>query len=143
MDDLPINDALTLPGYELWITTSRSSGPGGQHVNKTNSAVTLHFSPATSGCLTPWQKTRIERLLQNRINRDGVLQVHAQDERSQLRNIDLARARLADLIAQAVVPPKRRKKTRPSKSAKRRRLREKRMNAEKKQSRQKPPHPHD
>ena len=138
MDDLTIRPDLTIPGYELWFTASRSGGPGGQHANKTSSAVTLHWCPAQSGVLDDPTKQQLIRRLGSRINNDGVLQINAQDERSQHRNLELARTRMAETIAQALKRRKRRKRTRPSLASKRRRLNNKRRRGERKKLRQNP-----
>jgi len=137
-DDLYINDDLTIPHYELWFTATTSGGPGGQHANKTASRVTLHFAPEQSSVLSPWQKDRLMRRLASRITNDGVLQISAGDERSQHRNRELTRERMADVIREGLRRPKRRKRTRPSLGAKRRRLEHKRQRSEIKKSRKNP-----
>ncbi|MEM1348854.1 MAG: alternative ribosome rescue aminoacyl-tRNA hydrolase ArfB [Myxococcota bacterium] len=137
-DDLYIHDDLTIPHFELWFTATTSGGPGGQHANKTASRVTLHFAPEHSSVLSSWQKERLARKLSSRITADGVLQVSAGDERSQHRNRELARARMAEVIREGLRRPKRRKRTRPSLSSKRRRLEHKRRRGELKKTRKTP-----
>lgn len=123
MDDgLPIGDNHMIPAWELWFTTSRSSGPGGQHANKTNSRVSLHWSVEATTAFDDFLKRRIMRRLASRIDGDGVLALHAEDTPSQHRNKELARERLAALVAAAIVPPKRRRATRPSRASQRRRV---------------------
>lgn len=138
MEDLDIKHGLTIPAYELWFTATRSGGPGGQHANKTSSAVTLHWVPRHSGSLDDDQKQRLLRALSTRLTADGELQVAAQDERSQHRNRQLARERMAELILGALKRQKPRKRTRPSRAAKRRRLKNKRHRSDIKASRKKP-----
>lgn len=123
MDDaLPIGDDHAIPAWELWFTASRSGGPGGQHANKTNSRVSLHWSVETTTAFEGYLKRRIMRRLAHRIDGDGVLAIHAEDTPSQHRNKELARARLAEMVAAALVPPKRRRATRPSRASQRRRV---------------------
>ena len=132
-----IGPQLEIPDYELWYTASRSGGPGGQHVNTTSSKITLHWSPADSGVLTDDQKQRVLRRLGNRINKDGVLMIDASEHRSQHRNKEIAQERLADLIRRALAPRKRRKRTRPTRGSIERRLKAKRITAERKKTRSK------
>ena len=106
----------------------RSSGPGGQNVNKVATAVELRFDVARSG-LSEEVCARLRVLARNRITADDILVIDARAARTQMENRQAARARLADLIGRALVPPKRRKKTRPSKASKERRLDEKRRRA--------------
>lgn len=135
MEDLVINDQLTLPAYELWYTASRAGGPGGQHVNTTSSRVTLHWCPQRSGVLTDEQKQRIGSKLASRINLEGVLQLHVDTHRSQLRNREEAGARLVELIREALHRPRTRKPTRPSRGSVERRLTEKAVASAKKKNR--------
>lgn len=132
-----IGPQVEIPDYELWYTASRSGGPGGQHVNTTSSKITLHWSPADSGVLTDDQKQRVLRRLGNRINKDGVLMIDASEHRSQHRNKEIAQERLADLIRRALAPRKRRKRTRPTRGSIERRLKAKRITAERKKTRSK------
>jgi ribosome-associated protein len=137
-DDLPINDRITLPGYELWFTASRASGPGGQHVNTSSTRVTLHWSVDNSAVLTTAQKARVRAKLANRINSEGVLQVSSEAGRSQHDNKEAARARLAELVAEALVVQKRRLRTRPTLGSQRRRVESKKQRGEVKKMRKKP-----
>jgi ribosome-associated protein len=138
MEDLRINDEIVIPGSELEIGASRSGGPGGQHANKVSSRVTLSWSVATTNALQPWLRARVMRRLASRITRDGILMVHVEDHRSQHRNREVARERLAALIRGALAPRKRRVPTRPSGAARRRRLADKRHRAAIKQRRRRP-----
>jgi ribosome-associated protein len=137
-DDLHINDRLTVPGYELWFTASRSSGPGGQHANTTSSRVTLHWVPANTGALQGEDKERLISRLSGKLTSDGELQVSAQDERSQHKNRAIARDRMAEVLRAAMRKRKRRKRTRTPYWAKQRRLRNKKRVAEKKSTRKNP-----
>lgn len=122
MDDLRITAGLTIPARELSFTAARASGPGGQHVNTTASAVTLVFDVAGSETLTGGQKARVLEKLASRLDSVGVLRVTARDERSQLRNLELARERLAAHLERALRRPKLRRATRPTKASKERRI---------------------
>ncbi|MCB9545500.1 MAG: aminoacyl-tRNA hydrolase [Myxococcales bacterium] len=135
MDDLVVQEGVTIPGWELWVTTSRASGPGGQHVNKTSSRVTLHWAVARTTALDERQRERVMRRLAARIDKEGVLQLSAESARSQLQNKEEARERLAALVRGALVVQPRRLATRPSKGAVRRRLDEKSQRGALKQQR--------
>lgn len=116
---------------------SRSGGPGGQHVNKTSSKVTLRI-PIAVLPLPPEERNRVEEALSGRITTEGDLIIHSSETRSQAGNRQRAYERAASLIASAAAPPKKRKKTKPSRAAKERRLEKKRKRGEKKRLR-KPP----
>ena len=133
-----VRDELTIPEWELVFTTSRSSGPGGQHVNRTESRVTLWWSPQRSGALSDLQRRRLLARLKHRLNGDGVLHINAAQHRSQLRNRKLAEERLAELIWRALQVPRRRKKTRPTRGSIERRLSAKRRRSETKRKRSRP-----
>jgi ribosome-associated protein len=139
MDTIHIQPGIDIPMHELWFTTSRSSGAGGQHVNTTDSRVSLHWSPDSSGALTPAQKGRVFRRLSSRITKDGVLQLHVESERSQHMNKDIAIERFAELIRQALVQQKRRVATKPSRGSVERRINAKKSIGEKKKLRKAPP----
>lgn len=130
-----VNERLSIPEWEYWFTASRSGGPGGQHVNTTSSKMTLHWSPASSSVLSDFQKQRIAQRLGNRINKEGVLQIDAEEHRSQLRNREAAIERLAELIREALTVQKRRKETRPTRGSVERRLQAKRVTSERKANR--------
>lgn len=123
---------------ELMFTTSRSSGPGGQNVNKVNSKVTLRFDVVHSALLTEEQKEIILKKLETRITTDGVLVLHAQEKRSQLQNKEVVVEVFNKLLKKAFEKKKVRKKTKPSKAAVTKRINNKKQNAEKKKWRQKP-----
>ena len=133
--DLPIDGWLTIVGSDLEFSAVRASGPGGQNVNKTATKVVLRFDVEGNRALTPAMKTRLRALAGGRIDRDGQLTITSQHSRYQAQNLADARRKLADLLRQAMYPPKRRIATRPSKGVARRRLKNKRHNADKKRLR--------
>jgi ribosome-associated protein len=120
---------------EITFQTSRSSGPGGQNVNKVESRVEARFHIADSALLTEEQKTRILEKLAPRLTTDGWLLVVAQDDRSQLRNKDIAVARLHETLVRALFRPAPRKATKPGKAAVRKRLDAKKKLSQKKANR--------
>ncbi len=123
---------------EFRYSTSRSSGAGGQHVNKTETRVELYWNVWQSKILSEEEKHRVAVKLANRINAEGELILSNQTERSQLRNKTLVTLRLYELLNQALHIPKKRKPTKPSKASVKRRLKAKKQHSEKKQWRQKP-----
>ena len=137
-EDLKIKADLVIPGSELWFTASRSGGPGGQHVNKSSTRVTLHWDPSGSRVLNERQRERILRRLSPRVNSQGIVQVSVETTRSQLRNREMARKRLAGLILDALKVRKRRIPTKVRASAKQRRLESKRRRGAVKRMRGRP-----
>jgi ribosome-associated protein len=136
---LRVTPAIVIPAHELTWRFSRSSGPGGQGVNTTDSRVELVYDLASSSALPPELKDRALGRLAGRLT-GGVLTIAASEYRSQLRNRDAARARLADLLAAAVAPPPRsRKATKPSRASTARRLDAKSRRSSVKQLRRQPP----
>jgi ribosome-associated protein len=134
---IEVTKDVSIPDGEVSFAASRSSGPGGQHVNKVDSRVTLRFDIVNSESLSAEQKSRILSRLATRINKDGVLRVVSQKTRSQALNRDLAIERFVDLLHEALrlVPP--RKKTRIPKAIKERRLAVKKHRSRLKQERSK------
>jgi ribosome-associated protein len=133
--DLRVNSWLVIPAGELHERFSRSSGPGGQSVNTTDSRVELSFDVLRSPALPERERSRALERLASRLT-DGVVTVAAENERSQLMNREAARARLASLLREAVAPPPPpRVATRPTRGARERRLEGKRRRAQVKRNR--------
>jgi ribosome-associated protein len=122
MPDLLVTDSLTIPARDLSETFVRASGPGGQNVNKVSSAVQLRFDLAGTSALDERVKARLRRLAGRRVIADGGLLIIARDQRTQEANRREALARLTDLIRRALIEPKVRKATRPTRAARDRRL---------------------
>ena len=133
-----INERVEIPDSELTFRYSRSSGPGGQNVNKVATKVTLLFPVIDSAALTDEQKSRLAQRLANRISRDGLLHVTSERHRTRSANQRDAVQRFAALVAEALTPPKTRHATRIPSSSKRRRLERKRRQSEKKRLRERP-----
>src|SRR5512147_38606 len=119
---LTINSGLCLPQAEVRYRTTRSSGPGGQHVNKSETQVELLFDVAHSPSLNEAQRQRILSQLKNLIDQDGVLHLTAQSERSQLRNREIVTSRFREVLAAALRVPKKRRPTKPTAASKTRRI---------------------
>jgi len=134
-DKLTISDNLHIPMHELNFRYSRSHGPGGQHVNRTESQVELLWDVRNSPSLSKTQRYRIEQNLANRIDKDGVLHLSSGERRSQLQNKNAVIERFVKLLHEAIKPPKKRIPTKPSDSAKEKRLQEKHHHSEVKQHR--------
>jgi ribosome-associated protein len=127
-----VTRSVTVPLAEIEIRVSRSSGPGGQHAQKSSTRVEAIFDVEASAALTEAQKRRV-------VARAGaVLRAVAQDERSQLRNRELAVERLVEKLRSALAVPRRRVATKPTKAARERRLEEKRRRARRKRLRRPP-----
>ena len=135
---LRITDEISLAHWELTESFVRSSGPGGQNVNKVSTAVELRFEAARSPHLTQAVKGRLRRLAGRRWTKDGALVIQVDETRSQAQNREIARKRLAELVERALVAPKKRRKTRPTKGSIERRLKAKKERSEVKRLRGKP-----
>lgn len=135
MSSLHVRGRFSIPEGELRWRFSRSSGPGGQHVNTTATAVELSFDVAGSAALSPLYRQRALDRLAGRLV-DGVLTVRSESHRSQMRNRDDARQKLKEILAEATAPPpKPRRPTRPSRGERERRLKEKKQRGELKRQR--------
>jgi len=119
---LRITDAIALQDWELSEQFVRASGPGGQNVNKVSTAVELRFEADRSPALTGPVKNRLKRLAGRRWTKEGAMVLYCDETRSQQRNRDLVRERLADLIRKALVAPKRRIATKPTRGSIQRRI---------------------
>ena len=124
---------------EIRFKTTRASGPGGQHVNKTDSRVELYWDLYESGCLTEAQKARLMDQLGNRVSSAGILILTCETHRSQHRNREDVMERFINLISRGLVKPKERRATRPTRVSVEKRLKEKKLRSDIKRSRGRSP----
>ncbi|MCU4651616.1 alternative ribosome rescue aminoacyl-tRNA hydrolase ArfB [Roseibacterium sp. SDUM158016] len=127
---LRITDQIALEEWELTEQFVRSSGPGGQNVNKVSTAVELRFEAERSPSLPDAVKRRLRRLAGRRWTKEGAVVIFVEETRSQARNREIARERLADLVQAATVVPKTRRPTRPTKGSVERRIKAKKVRGE-------------
>lgn len=134
-DDLALSNGAFVPSAAMRVSAVRASGPGGQNVNKVSSKVILEVSVSEIVGLGPAAKSRLEVLAGSRLSEDGELRIVSQRTRERPRNLEDAREKLRELLEAALAEPKPRRKTRPSRGAVRRRLEDKKQNAERKRQR--------
>jgi ribosome-associated protein len=132
---LVVNALVSIPRAELGVRATRSGGPGGQHVNTASTRVEVTWNVMASAALGDAEKARLRTALATRLDAGGLLRVVASDTRSQRQNRELAEQRLASLVRQALVVPRKRRKTRPTRASVERRLDTKRRAGEKKRAR--------
>jgi len=130
-----VNPDLVIPRSELESRASRSSGAGGQHVNKTSSRIEITWNVRQSRAVSEEQRTLLESRLASRLSEEGAIRVVASDTRSQLRNRETAERRLGELVARSLVIRRKRKPTRRPRAANEARLTEKKKHSEKKRHR--------
>lgn len=132
---LLVNDQITIPAAELQINFARSAGPGGQNVNKVNTKAVLRWAARTSESLPPAVRTRFLARYANRVNNEGELVLSSDEYREQPRNLNACREKLRAMILSVLTPPRRRRKTKPTRASVERRIVTKQRQAEKKRSR--------
>jgi len=137
-EPLKINNSVAIPRAELEVRASRSSGPGGQHVNTSSTRVDVTWNVRTSTALTEAQRERALKMLAPRLSADGSMRHEASDTRSQKQNRELAEQRLAEAVRRALMVPKKRKATRPTRSSVEKRLEGKKHSSDKKRARRRP-----
>ena len=134
-DGIKVNDRVVIPRDELVARASRAGGAGGQHVNTSSTRIELVWSVATTRALTDDERERVLQKLSSRLDGDRNIRVVASDRRSQRQNRESAEARLAELVRQALLVPKKRRPTKPSRAAKQARLESKKRQSNKKRDR--------
>ena len=132
---LVINDKVEIPLSELVYTASRSSGPGGQHVNTSDTRIQLRWNVKESVALDETDRALVLKVLASRLTEAGDLILASDSHRSQRRNREEVTQRLVTLVREALIPPKPRKKTKPSRASREKRLDEKRKKAQTKKDR--------
>ena len=137
-NSLAVNESVSIPRSELEVRVSRSSGAGGQHVNKTSSRVEIIWNVLASRALSEEQRARLSDRLSSRISSEGEVRVVASDTRSQTQNRELAEERLIELVRRALIVPKKRRATKPTRASKEARLESKKRHSSKKAQRRNP-----
>jgi ribosome-associated protein len=135
VDDLTISRLHTLPGHSLTVRTSRASGPGGQHVNRTETKVQLQFDPRAVPWIDEGARLRMVALAGRQVDKEGRILITSQEHREQAQNLEAARDKLKALVQKALVRPKRRVATKPTRASKTRRLDAKKRRGETKAGR--------
>jgi ribosome-associated protein len=134
---LEVDESLSIPRGELDVRVSRSSGAGGQHVNKTSSRVEIFWNIPASRALTDEQRNRLLEKLASRLTTQGSIRIVASDMRSQTRNRELAEEKLVETVRRGLIVPKKRRATRPTGASKEARLESKKRQSHKKSERRK------
>ena len=134
-DGVRVNESVVIPRDELVARASRSGGAGGQHVNTSSTRIELVWNVAASRALTDEQRERLLQKLSSRLDGERNLRVVASDRRSQRQNRESAEERMAELVRQALIVPKKRRPTKPTRAAKQARLESKRRISDKKRER--------
>jgi ribosome-associated protein len=132
---LRVNAVLSIPRSELQYRATRAGGAGGQHVNTSSTRIELLWDLPHSAVVTDEERERIQAKLAARLDADGMVRVVASDRRSQQQNRQAADERLATLVKQALIVPKKRRPTKPTRSSKEKRLAEKKRHSDKKRER--------
>ncbi len=135
MSGIKINRSLTVPDQEIEFRFTTSGGPGGQHANKASTRVELIWNVDNSAVLGPRQRRRLHESLRHRIDSAGNLRLASDRNRSQLQNRNDVIQRFRTLVSHALVPPKKRVETKPSRAAKEKRLSQKKQRSDVKQLR--------
>jgi len=138
MDDLRVRRGLVIPAGELRASASRSSGPGGQHVNKSNTRVTLRWNIETSEALSDRQRALLLSRLDHRLTRAGELVLHADRARSRTRNLERARERLVEVVSDGLATARARIATKASAGARKRQAQQKKLRSAVKSQRRRP-----
>src|SRR5437870_4439496 len=125
--DLQITPNLKIPDAELRLSFARSSGPGGQNVNKVSSKAILHFAVLTSPSLPPDVRQRFLAAYSSRVTNAGEIVIHSEEFRDQPKNIQACHDKLRDMILAVLRPPKKRRPTKPTRGSKVRRLKAKKV----------------
>ena len=136
MPDLRVTDRIVIPARELRVTFARSSGPGGQNVNKVESKVQLRWRPSTTEALNDADRAWVVKRLADRLTADGDLLIASNRTRDQGRNREDAETKLAGTLRSALARPKKRRATKPSRAAKEKRIEQKKARSEIKRARQ-------
>lgn len=133
--DLYVSASVAIPRHELEVRASRAGGAGGQHVNTSSTRVAVEWNVARSRAITDDQRARLLAALASRLTTDGTLRVVASERRSQAQNRDAAEERLAGVVRRALVVPKKRRPTRPTRASVERRLESKHRRGRRKRDR--------
>ena len=133
--DIVVSPSLTIPRAEMSFRASRAGGPGGQHVNTSSTRVELLWDLTHSAVVSDDVRARLLGKLASRLDADGMVRLVASDRRSQAQNREAAAQRLAEIVRQALVVPKKRRPTRPTAASREQRLRDKRRRSDRKRDR--------